>query len=224
MAVPFSTKVHGNGDKTVIGRGTQIVVCLITFLAPSLLRADVFNLGVVSFVTAIPGALGLAGVNTFDIDNFTGDPITGGFALPPDFPSLTAVTFKNSSLTVQIGNTKQVILLGDIGPGTLDFFTIPALGFPDFTQISSATFTTTLDVQSQLLADGSIFQDNSAQISTLLTDSSAGVLVADSDSNLITVSNVLLATPEPANWLMLATIVACVFGLFVLSRRKRISS
>jgi hypothetical protein len=194
---------------------------LFTFLAPALLRADVFDLGVVGFATAIQGAPGLPGVDTFDIDNFTGDPSMGGFALPPDFPSLTPVTFKNSFLTIQIGNTKQVIPLGDVGPGTLDFFAIPALGFPDFTQISSATFTATLDVQNELLADGSIFHDNSPQISALLVDPSGGVLIADSDSTLITVSNVVLATPEPANWLMLATIVACVFGPFVLSGRKR---
>lgn len=216
--------MRGNGDKTVTGKSTQIFVCLITFLAPSLLRADVFNLGVIGFATAIPGAAGLAGVNTFDIDNFTGDPSMGGSSLPPDFPSLTPVTFKDSSLTVQIGNTKQVIALPDIGPGTLDFFTISALGFPDFAQISSAVFTATLDTQTQLLADGSTFNDNSPQINVSIADLSTGFLVPDSDSTLITVSNVILATPEPANWLMLATIIACVFGPLVLSRLKRISS
>jgi hypothetical protein len=166
-----------------------------------LLRADSLNLGVVSFDNLIPGDLG-PGVNAFDISNFT-----GSFGLPPDFPSLTDVTFKNSTLKL-FGGTTQILALGDIGPG----FLAPAASFPDTDDFSSAEFTADLDVTTFLLAGGGTFTANSAAIDIFLNPSSGLNLLAG-DFALITVSNEPTAIPEPASWplLGLATISLWVF-------------
>jgi hypothetical protein len=52
------------------------------------------------------------------INNFKGDPTLGGFALPPDFPVCTFVTFKNAQLTLAKPSGTEVFGLGDLGPGT----------------------------------------------------------------------------------------------------------
>src|SRR5690349_12916398 len=73
------------------------------------------SIGTLAYDELIRGA-----TSVFSISNFTGDPASGGFALPPDFPSLTAVTFKNASLTIVAdGGVETILDLGDIGPGPL---------------------------------------------------------------------------------------------------------
>ena len=64
-----------------------LTAALLIGISPGLLRADVLNLGVISFDNLIPAELG-PGVNAFDISNFT----DSSFFLPPDFLSLTPVT------------------------------------------------------------------------------------------------------------------------------------
>src|SRR5688572_12089083 len=73
------------------------------------------SIGTLAFDELIPGA-----TSVFSITNYTGDPASGGFALPPDFPSLTPVTFTNASLTIVAdGGIETILDLGDIGPGPL---------------------------------------------------------------------------------------------------------
>ena len=79
------------------------------------LYAETLNLGVISFDSLIPGAPGLPGINGFTFSNFTGDAATGGFALSPDFPSLTAVNFTSSSVSLDAGGPPLAFALGDIG-------------------------------------------------------------------------------------------------------------
>ena len=180
-----------------------LTAALLIGIAPGLLRADTLNLGVVSFDNLIPGGLS-PGVNAFDVSNLT----DSSFALPPDFPSVTPVTLKNSTLKL-FGSTNQTLALGDIGPG----FLAPAASFPDTADFSSAEFTADLDVTTFLLSGGGTFTANSAAIDVFLNPSSGLNLVAGVDFALITVSNEPTAVPEPASWplLGLATISLWVF-------------
>ena len=79
---------------------------------------------------------------SFNISNFTGDPLLAGFALPPDFPVLDFLTFSNSSLTLNSGGVSTVISLGDIGPGALS--PTDPVQFPDTASFSSVVFTANL--------------------------------------------------------------------------------
>ena len=81
----------------------KVIFVLLFFLSPAAAFATLVNLGVLSFDVLIPGDVGSPGTNVFDAANLTGDPSVGGFALPPDFPVYTAVTFKNSILTLWSG-------------------------------------------------------------------------------------------------------------------------
>src|SRR5437879_5593489 len=75
------------------------------------------NIGLISFDVLIPAGPGTPGVNVLDISNFTGDPLLGGFALPPDFPAFSSLKFLNAKATFMGGST-LVVNLGDIAPGT----------------------------------------------------------------------------------------------------------
>lgn len=125
----------------------------LLLLWPTTSRADTVNLGVVSLAMLIPGDVG-PGVNAFAISNLTGEPGSGGFALPPDFPVLDLLRFLSSSLTLFGGTAPLTVTLGDLGPG--DFDPSGLLEFPDTTLFTSARFTPTLSRTTFLLADGSI--------------------------------------------------------------------
>src|SRR4051794_6012957 len=78
---------------------------------------DTINVGVLSYDVLFAGDIDNPGVNVVNVVNFTGDPLSGGFALPPDFPVFTALTFAGSSLSISDGGPPLLISLGDIGPG-----------------------------------------------------------------------------------------------------------
>jgi hypothetical protein len=169
--------------------------------------ADSINLGLILFESQIPGG-GAPGVNAFEIDNFTGDPLLGGNALPPDFPVVDFLTFKGSSLTVnEPGGTSSTFSLGDIGPG--QFFSQP---FPNTILFTSARFTATLSPTSFLLSDGTTTTASSPDISVDLLPSQGPTLTPDVDQQLISVSTV----PEPGSVFLLGT------GLFVFLALKRL--
>lgn len=165
------------------------------------LYAETLNLGVISFDSLIPGAPGLPGINGFTFSNFTGDPATGGFALPPDFPSLTGVSFTSGSVSLNAGGPPLVFALGDIGIGS---FNPIDLQFPDTVNFSAAVFSAGLDQTTFLLADGNIFVATSPALSVTFLPSSGSALVPGVDLALITVSGTLQApgaVPEPATLL-----------------------
>ena len=182
---------------------------LAAFLICMPALCDTINLGFLSYDVLIPGGPG-PGIDVFTISNLTGDPGTGGFALPPDFPALTFLTLSNSSLTVVIGGIPQMISLGDIAPGS---FSPVSLQFPDSTMITSATFTATLSPSTLLLSDGTTFVANAA-IDILLVPASGSTLVAGSDLALLSATN-STATPEPA------TLWPLIVGLGILATRPR---
>src|SRR5204863_8566545 len=82
------------------GRLFWFTVLAVQLVQPAVTWADTINVGFISFDGFIPGVASAPGVNEFSINNFTGDASLGGFELPPDFPVLVFVTFKNAALTV----------------------------------------------------------------------------------------------------------------------------
>ena len=185
-------------------RIARLSVAVIFLCCPLVALADIFPVGYLSLDILIPGAPGSPGVNAFTIGDLTGDPFAGGFAVPPTFPVITSLTFKNSSLVLVSGGFSQTFLLGDIGPG---FFSSNELEFADIEDFSSATFSATLDTTSLQLDGGGSFTASSALISALLLPSSGNSLVAGTDFVYIDVSGEVSAVPEPASFLLLGTIV-----------------
>lgn len=185
----------------------------VSLLLSSQAFAGLVNLGTLSFNTLIPANPPDPGVNAFSISNFTGDPNSGGFALPPDFNVYTAVTFLNSVLTIVIGGVSQNILLGDLAPG---FHNPPSLEFSSDTLFDSATFTATLSTTSLTLDDASVVTAATDQLSVTLSPTLAGTLTADIDLTVIAAETTdPEAVPEPASLLC----VAAALGLLTLRRR-----
>ena len=182
----------------------RLSVAVIFLCCPLVALADIFPVGYLSLDILIPGAPGSPGVNAFTVGDLTGDPSAGGFAVPPTFPVITSLTFKNSSLVLVSGGFSQTFLLGDIGPG---FFSSNELEFADIEDFSSATFSATLDTTSLQLDGGGSFAASSALISALLLPSSGNSLVAGTDFVYITVFNEETAVPEPASYLLVGTIL-----------------
>src|SRR5580658_6824103 len=102
--------------------GPMLALCAVT-------QASTINIGLISYDIFSPSTSGSPQVDAFDITNLTGDPDSGGFDLPPDFPVATLLTFTSSSLTLMGDDGTEVIGLDDISPGPL---TPPgSLQFPD---------------------------------------------------------------------------------------------
>ena len=179
-------------------------------------HAGLVNLGVLSFSTLIPANPPDPGVNAFSISNFTGDPGSGGFALPPDFNVFTPVTFLNSTLTIVIGGVSQDISLGDLAPGS---YNPSSLEFSSDTLFDSATFTATLDTTSLTLDDASTVTALTDQLSITLSPTLTGTLTADIDLAIITAETIDPTTtdvPEPAPALLTAAA-----ALAIALRRSR---
>jgi hypothetical protein len=173
---------------------------LTAILACSGARANVIDLGFLSFDNVIPAGPGSAGVNGFTVANLTGDPALGGFALPPSFPSLSFVTFTSATLDLA-GPLPQTLSLGDLAPGFYDPFTLGTT-FPDTVSFSSATFTATLSQTVLNLPGGSSFTASSPNLTVVLSPSSGGFLTPGVDLAVISVSGTL-TTPEPTSALLL---------------------
>lgn len=179
----------------------------------SIVHADTINVGLISFDPFIAGSADTPGVNIFSIFNFTDDPISGGFALPPDFPVITPLTFTFGSLIVMGPGGTQIIPLGDIGPGPLS--PLASLQFPDTTLFSSVIFAATLNQSSFLLSDGSTFVAGSSAILAELLPASGNSLEPGGDFALISVSSV----PEPRY----LTVTAAALLALLYAKRKHLS-
>lgn len=180
--------------------------------------ADAAPVGFLSFDSLIPGP---GGVNVFGVNNLTGDPGSGGSALPPDFPVFDSLTLLGSilELTLQDG-TMQLISLGDIGPGSLlDGSGNPpaATQFSDTANFLSAIFIATLSQTSFLLSDGSLFLAASPSVTTMLLPSSGLFLTAGADFGVIDVAPRLIAVPEPATLFLVGS---GWFGFWSWKQRK----
>jgi hypothetical protein len=183
---------------------------LTLLLIPAAVRANVVDLGVLSYDPFIPGSPGSPGVDAFNVANFT-----GAFDLPPSFPVSDNLTLLGASLTLfPIGKTPQVFALGDIGPGfLLDAFGNPVVQVPDGELFTSAELTATLSATQFALAGGGSFTANSPAINTLLLPSSGSVLTPGVDFAFIEASSGPASTPEPASIVFLLTTLLASAGL-----------
>ena len=190
------------------------VAFLLALTIPAL--ADHVNLGLLSYDVLIAAGTG-PGVNVFNIVNFTGDPGSAGFALPPDFPIFTFLTLKDTSLSLVVDGTPQVIVLGDITPGA--FPALGALQFPDTALITSAILTATLSSTSLVLADSSVFLADGS-VSLNLLPSIGPALVAGTDLGIITADSPSSATPEPGGLVVVAGLLGMLAAQFARAKKR----
>ena len=175
-----------------------------TILSAHACLGAVLDVGVLSFDILIPPEAG-PGVNAFSITNLTGDPATGGSALPPAFPVVSPIQFLNSSLSL-IGPTgATVIPLGDLGPGANN----PAsLEFADFEAFASVTFAFSLNDLVLTTDDGRTFLAPSQSVLVTLLAADGLNLAAGLESTLIQIEaeeTAVVVVPEPSGLI--------VFGL-----------
>jgi hypothetical protein len=167
--------------------------------------AGPLNLGVVSYDDFIPsGPDGASGTALISISNFTGD-----FLLGPDFPSLTALTLLDSTLTLNIAGEEDatVLSLGPIGPGIFPVFPELSSAFA----ITSLTFSANLSTSSFVLEDGTTFLAGSSAVTLTLLPSFGASVLAPGDVGVLSVTPV----PEPG------TISLVVSGLIAFGVRSR---
>jgi len=177
-------------------------------------EAATIPVGFITFDELIPADQGNPGVNSFTIANLTGDPGTGGFALPPDFPVLTELTFLNASLTLFGTGAPSVIPLGSIGPG---FLSPASLQFPDTEQFTSAQFNAILSPTTFQLDGGGSFNASSS-VSAALFPAFGDFLSPGLDFALIEANEAGSAdVPEPAAYTLFTLGIACL----TLVRRRR---
>lgn len=184
-----------------------VAFAFLLLLAPTL-QANVIAIGVLSFDVLVPADAG-PGVNGFTISNYTGDPASGGAAIPPDFDVFTALLFANATLTLG-GDVNQIVPLPDISPGP---FNSSDLQFPDNLAFSSAVVDATLSQLSFLLSGGGTFTADSGALQTTLSPLNGASLVAGTDFAVIYVSGTVTdggsPVPEPATFGMVLGVLGC---------------
>jgi hypothetical protein len=172
-------------------------------------------IGLLSFDELIAGPPGL-GVNYISLQNFTGDPADGGFAIDPDFPVYSAIEFRNLKLTISIGMAELDFALPNLGPGGLG--PLAELQFANDIPVDWVRLSGELAPSTLQLASGKAVVLPGESFSAKLLPFNGIALVANSD--LAVVSVPLTAVPEPAA--LLITGLALTFGLSVRSRRRAV--
>jgi len=181
----------------------------LLWIGATAVRADVINLGIVSFDVFLPPDVpdGNPGVNALNISN-----MTGTFSAGSDFPAITPLTFQSATLTLSPAESNPVPALGDVGPGLLlNAFFNPWLLAPDTDASGSARFQATLDKTVFSPGDGSVFTADSSLLNDVtLLPSNGTNLTAGTDFALITVLGTISApaVPEPARWSLLQVAMA----------------
>ena len=182
-------------------RRAWIIGIALLLLATASLSAASLNVGYVSFDNLIPSGL-TPGVNAFSLANLSGDPGSGGFALPPDFPIFTPLVFKTSSLSLIMDGSAQDVPLGDLPAGFLD----PPfeLQFPETALITSAIFTATLDGTTALLFDGTpVTLPGQTITAALLAQAGEGLVPGASLALVAVTTQEAPAVPEPGSFFLL---------------------
>lgn len=195
----------------------QVILILALLFGSCLARASEIPVGFVSFDEFIPASGSAAGINAFDVFNFTG-PSFGPVVGPPY--SADSLTFTSASLTVNFaGGSSQSFILGDIGPGELlDSSGNPVIQFPSTDNFSSAIFTATLSPTTFTLSDGTTFTA-SGSIPSDLTPSGPR-LIAGTDFAVVNAEQPQVTpVPEPGTLFLLVTALTGFLGLFLWKRR-----
>lgn len=191
----------------------RVVLSLTLLLAASLpARAAVINVGLLSFDEISPSEGDAPGFNAFTIMNLTGDS-----ALLDEFPVVSPLVFTSSTLSV-VGDS-----LGDIGPGLFEPQDENLLRFTTLEQFSSVTFLAQLASASFTLADGTVWDAVSSQITATMLPATGSFLEVG-QSALLTVNAVQQLpppppdpVPEPQTWMLVGTGITALAGL---RRRK----
>ncbi len=174
-------------------------------------RAALVEVGLASYDQFIPQGAG-PGVNAFDVLN-----LTGAFALPPDAPVDTPLTFQNLMLSVhQSGGGTLTYSLGSLDPGVLlDVNGNPVVQVPDSSAFTSATLSGTISPAAFVLNGTGVTVSPASFTATILPSSGHLLQVGDSANILINVvPSHSTSVPEPAS-------IACFgLGLLLLASRK----
>jgi hypothetical protein len=190
----------------------RTIILISILLTARVGDAATVAVGTLSYDVFLPGSSDGPGVNIFSIANLTGDPASSGFALPPELPAFTPITFLNARLDVT-GDVNQQIPLGDLSPG---FFTPFELAFSETVHFTSAVLIAKISPLTLVLNDGSLFHASDAIRVEL--GSSTGLLVAGASLSVIELSDDQGdVVPEPA-----ATVpLACLFTVAGMYRHRR---
>ncbi len=115
--------------------GFVVVLAAMVMFSAAFGFADTM-VGTLAFEQIFAAQQDVPGINGFVITNNT-----GSFALPPDFPETTAVTFTNVVLTLNQGNgSSSVFNIGSIAPGAyVDGTGVTPFRYADLLSFSSAT-------------------------------------------------------------------------------------
>jgi hypothetical protein len=187
----------------------------VLFLFSAMARADIVDVGTLSYDTFIPAGNGSPGVDAFDLANFT-----GAFSLPPDFPVIDDLTFQSAVLTLTLSDLSQEVFdLGDVGPGFLvDNSGNPIVQAPGDQVFASAELTATLSPLTFGLSDGTSFTADSGALDILLLPSIGPSLAVDVDQITIGVSGTVRTTvPEPTS----RDLILLVLPMLVWSLRSK---
>ena len=188
----------------------------IMLLCTPAAQSGVINIGFLSFDVLLSPVGASPGVNVFDIANFTGDPASSGFALPPDFPVLTFVTLQNASLL--FNSTGSPVTLPDIAPGQLDQGVAPQ--FSGDTLFTSALFTATLTETTLSLDGGGTFIADPTITATLLPSSGPN-LIAGTDLVVLQATEAVSAAPEPSSIVMIALAIMAALAAKLSLKHQR---
>lgn len=182
-------------------------------------------IGFLSFDPLLPGP---GGTNAIFLYNLTGDPaLSGGSALPPDFPVNDFLIFQSVSLVITFSDaTSLPLILGDIPVGAfLDSgtgFPPSALQFPDTLGIRSVSVAGTLSQTTLSLSGGGSFEADPQWSGELLPSLGAN-LEPGFDFLILEARSRAVPVPEPASLFILASVFT---GLFVhqtiRKRRQRV--
>jgi hypothetical protein len=175
---------------------------VLTLALPARATAMSIPVGALVFDTFIPGP---DGTNAFFISN-----LTGGFALPPDFPVASPLVF-DSPLLEWIGPAGSPFDFGSVGIGPGNHDPELQIQFPDIDAFVSARFTAVLNQAVFTLADGRVFQATSTSIAADLVNPAGALAPTDFailsvDANEIT--EPLVGVPEPSSVVLLGTALA----------------
>jgi len=177
--------------------------------------ADPMLLGTFSFDQLVLASQSSSGVNAFTISNYTGDPGVGGFALPPDFPVYSPITFKNIVVTLVSGGMLQTYSVPDVVGGSI---TPAQLQFPDTLTFDSASISLSLDQASLTLSDSTVF-DAIPLVTVTIVPSTGPFLAAGTDFALLAANAAGTEIPEPRST---AAVILASIAFAMKGRRSNV--